>query len=130
MIKHESKSGTRFKHWVHANAERLATSTFEMKDSRGKEYLPWKELKMKQLDYGLAIEEGKKGAFIRTQGGNGEPDYIFLKYVPAYIVIKFPSCFCMIDVLKVWENMPIGQKGSLTVEEAKRIADEVIDLGH
>lgn len=130
MIKHESKSGTRFKHWVHANAERLETSTFENKDTRGKDYLPWKEIKPRQIDYGMAIMKGKKGALIRTQGGNGEPDYIFVKNEPAFIIVKFPTCFCVIGMEEIVRVMPPDQKGSLSLEDAKQISEVVIDLGH
>lgn len=127
MIQHEAKSSIRFRHWLMANPQE--TCTFEMKDTKGKNYLPWREIKIAQIDYGMAIEESEKGVLIRTPAiSTGMPDYIYMKNEPTFIVIKFPDCFCMIPMKKIWSEMPLLQKGSLAVEKAREIAIAVIDL--
>ncbi len=128
MIKRESKSSILFRHWVMANPQITKTCTFEMKDTRGKDYLRYAEVKTHQIDYGRAIMESEKGVLIRVQGTNGEPDYVFLKKEPAFIVIKYPDCFCIVGVYEFWKQSTSGSGASLPSARARKIAYEVIEL--
>lgn len=126
MIKHESKASVLFRHWVHANPKLTKTCSFEMKDSRGKRSLPFTEVKDRQLEYAEAITGSPKGVLIRVQGVNGEPDYIFLKQEPSFIVVKYPRCMCIIYASVVAYEKRSGSK-SLDVERAREIAEKVIE---
>ncbi len=64
---------------------------------------------------------------IRVIGFNGEPDYIWMRSEPAYIVIKYPDCFVLIG-WEIFNNEKMGEKKSLTSERAKEIADYSVDL--
>ena len=89
MIRHESKAGMVFRHWVLANAHRLVSGTFEIKQTQT-DSIPFSCLEEGQVNHAEAIRYGKKGALIRVQSGTvGAPDYIFLKNSAANIVIFF-----------------------------------------
>ncbi len=128
MIKHESKSSVLFRHWLMANPELTSTCAFEMKDSRGKDSISFAEIKEPQIDYGRAIMESPKGVLIRTLGGGGEPDYIFLKKENSFTVIKFPNCFCVINTRLLGNMKIMSAKKSLTLEKAKEISERVIEF--
>lgn len=128
MIKHESKSAILFRHWLMANVDGLGTCALEMKDSRGKDSISFDEIKESQIDYGRAIMESPKGVLVRTLGGGGEPDYIFMKKEKAFTVIKFPDCFCVINTRLLGNMKVMSAKKSLTLEKAKEIAEQIIPL--
>jgi len=125
MKRREAKFSILFRHWIMANPQ--VSCTFEMKDTRGKDYLPFSEVKEHQIDYGLAIK-GQHGVLMRVQGINGEPDYSYFRNAPAWVVIKYPKFFCIVDVEKFHEEHIIYKQKSLSIERARRIAREVVDL--
>lgn len=125
MIAHESKSSILFRHWIKANPR--LTSSLEMKDTRGQNALLFSEVKQAQIDYGMAIKSDK-GVMIRTQGIEGLPDYIYLRNEPAYVVIKFPKAFTIIDIETFAYEKKRSKKASLTCARAKELAIKVIDL--
>jgi len=97
MKKREAKFSIRFRHWLRANPLPLSC-TFEMKDTRGRNSLPFSDLKEEQIDWGMAIS-GKKGILMRNQGGHGEPDYTYHYNQPAFVVIHFTGKgFVMIEI--------------------------------
>ena len=53
----EADSAILFRHWLRANPQ--FTSSLEMKDTLGKDYLAFAEVKQAQLDWGLAIQSDK-----------------------------------------------------------------------
>ncbi len=126
MIARESKSSTVFRHWLRSHP--ILTCSIEMKDTRGAKSLPFSEVKQAQVDWGMAIKSGK-GVLIRTQAvAEGMPDYIYLRNEPAYIVIKYPSLFAIIDVETFALERDRSKKKSLTQERATAISLWVIDL--
>lgn len=125
MQKKESKSAIRYRHWLRANPQR--TCSIENKDTRGKNYLNFSEVKQAQIDYGLAIS-GDKGVLIRTDGVEGLPDYIYLRNEPAYIVIKYPKSFQIISVETFVLEKKRSKSASLTEARAKQISIKEIPL--
>lgn len=126
MIKHESKSAILFRHWIKANP--FKTSAIETKDTRGKDYLNFNEISEAQLNWGMAIKSDK-GVLVRVQAiVEGMPDYIYLRNEPAYIVIKYPKFFVLIDVEDFIEEKTISKKRSLTAERALKISEKIIYL--
>jgi hypothetical protein len=120
LKKHEAHSALDFKQWVIKNLGYSAS--LEMKDTRGKMTMPYSEIKEEQVQYALAISSDK-GAWIRVEGHNGEPDYIWLKNTPAFIVIHYPRGFCGIsiqDYLK--ERDKKDNRKSILFERALAIA--------
>ena len=122
--KREADSSIKFRHWLDSNPR--ITSSFEMKNTRGKNYLNYSEIKPEQIAYAQAIQDSKKGVLIRVQGMAGEPDYVYLRNEPALFVIKYPKAFCIINVNNLVHEMKTFKKKSLDFSRAKDIAIVVI----
>ena len=119
MIKREAKSGVLFRHWLKANPQ--FDCSYEMKDTRGKDYLNFSAVKDNQISYAQAIQSDK-GTLIRVQGTNGEPDYVYLRSAPAYIVLKYPKSFQIIKIREFLLEKSSSERKSLTEARAKHIA--------
>lgn len=126
FMKHqESSSAIKFRHWLRANPFR--TCAIENKDSRGKDYLNFSEVKEAQLNYGLAIS-GDKGVLIRTEGVEGLPDYIYMRGEPSFIVIKYPKSIQIISVETFILEKQKSRRKSLTEQRASEISIKSIKL--
>ena len=120
----ESKASLKFKEWIEKNPRH--TCSIEMKDSRGKNSLPFREVKQAQIDYGMKIKS-TKGVWIRVQAlHEGMPDYIWMRSEPAYVVIKYPDCITVIDIETFVLERDRCKKASLTQTRAKDISVIVI----
>lgn len=118
----EAKSGTDLKHFFEKN--KPATCSLEEKHTRGKDYLPYSEVKPEQIAFALRISSDK-GAWIRTLGQQGEPDHIWLRNEPAYIVIKYPKGTAFITINNFIFEKERSKRKSLTWERAKEIASRI-----
>jgi hypothetical protein len=87
--------------------------------------IPFSEVTSKQIAYGKKM---KTGAWIRIQGINGEPDYIYVVNAESYIVIKYPKLKCWIDIDKFVEERDTSKRKSLTSGRAREIATHIIPL--
>jgi hypothetical protein len=119
LKKYEAHSSLDFKKWVIENLG--YTASLEMKDSRGRNSIPFSEVKKEQIDYAVAISSDK-GAWIRVEGRNGEPDYIWLKNEPAFIVFKFTRKFYGIGIIAFVTEMQSSKRKSLTEKRAEKIS--------
>lgn len=117
MYKREAKFGILFRHWLKANPR--FSCAFELKQTQGGT-IPFNCLEEAQIDYLQAVKSNR-GVLIRTQGGNGEPDYIYLRDFPANVVILFPSAFYLIDI-DVFVHEKEQDKRGLSAERAAQIA--------
>jgi len=115
----EASSSIDFRDFIekHPMAE---SCTFEMKDTRGKDYLNFNEVKDKQIAYGLSVNSNK-GTLIRVQGLRGEPDYSYFINAPSYIVIHYPCGFFMIETKVFVEEKNRSNSKSLNSTRAKEI---------
>ena len=116
--KQEADFGVFLRHWIDKNPQ-FKTCAIEIKHSRGKNRFNFSELKTEQIAYGLKIESND-GILIRIKGFHGEPDYIFMRNEPAFICIKYPKGFCIIDI-KDWVKEKQNSK-SLTYERALELS--------
>lgn len=119
MQKREAKSSILFRHWIRANPQ--FTGTYEIKDTRGKSSLPFSAVEDHQLAFGMAIK-GNKGVLMRLQGTNGEPDYVYFRGAPAWIAIKYPASFEIIDVETFLMEKKRSKSKSLTHQRAREIS--------
>ena len=71
----------------------------------------------------MAIKS-KKGTLIRVQGTAGEPDYVYLRNAPAYVVIYFAKSktFHLIDVEAFLSEKTRSKRKSLTSVRASEIS--------
>ena len=131
-IKHkEADFGTKvFKPWVHANASLFKRGcTFELKQTKTNS-IPFSCLEEVQIDASLAIKWGAKGYLIRNLTGTiGAPDYSFYNNNPAFIVIRYPSGFVLIDIETFLEEKKRSRRKSLTWERAQEISWKIIKKG-
>lgn len=123
----ESSFGILFRHWVFAHAQQLISSTFEIKQT-SIDSIPFSCVEDHQVDFSTAIRWGDKGALIRNESGSvGAPDYSFYKNAPAFIVIKYPTFFVLIDIDTFLLEKKRSKRKSLTSERAKEIAWKTVD---
>lgn len=91
----EADFGILFRHWVKAYCP--LAGGYELKDTRGKDYFVMSEWKESQRFHALASTTSK-GNLIRVQAGTiGAPDYVYLKRMDSYVVIKFPDFFAVFN---------------------------------
>ena len=62
--------------------------------------------------------QSKNGCLIRVHGTKGEPDYIFLREEPVYVLVQYPDNFYIIpsDLFKLEEKTSLRK--SLTESRA------------
>lgn len=119
----EATTGIELKHWFEKNSP--ATCSLEEKHTRGKDSFPFSEVKPEQVSFALRISS-EKGAWIRTLGMNGEPDHIWLKNEPAFIIIKYPKGTVFITINNFIFEKEKNKRKSLTWDRAVAIAFKVI----
>lgn len=124
MKKREADFGITFRHWVRANPH--FSAAYELKQT-SKSCIPFSCLEDHQAAYLEAIHSSK-GVLIRVQGTNGEPDYIYLRNEPAYVVIKFPTAFHIISITTWLMEKARSSRKSLTAGRAKEISVTSVNL--
>lgn len=126
----ESKFGILFRHWIFAHGPELVSASYELKQTTT-DSIPFSCLEEHQITASEAIKWGSKGSLIRVESGTiGAPDYIFLRNTPAFIVIKYPNCFTIIDIETFVEEKKRSKRKSLTLERASAIAWKVVNLSN
>jgi hypothetical protein len=119
----ESKASILFRHYLKAHP--MMTCAIEMK-STDTDSIPFSAVTQAQIDYGMAIKS-KKGVLLRVQAvAEGMPDYIWMREEPAFVVIKYPKVFCVIDVETFAMERSRSKRKSLTWERAQEIATIVV----
>lgn len=124
-MRKEAAFGMLFRHWLKKNP--LETATFELKCT-STDSIPFSCIEDHQIDYGLAVDESDKGILIRVQGVSGEPDYVFLRHIPAYVVIRYPKSFHIIRILTFCHERDRSKRKSLTEDKAKEISYISVDI--
>ena len=114
----EADFGVDLKH--RTEKEKPPTCALELKHTRGKDSLAFSEVSDDQIAFANSISS-VKGAWIRVIGMRGEPDYIWLKNEPAYIVIKYPKGICYITIGNFLYEKERSKRKSLTWERACEI---------
>jgi len=119
--KKEADFGEVFRAWV-MKGGRL-TGSYELKDSRGKDYIPFSEITQDQEMHGLRTRSDK-GNLVRVENGFpvGAPDFIYLRNCPAYVVIRFPGHFECIDIQMIIQERSMCGRKSLTSKRAAEIS--------
>jgi len=118
MRRREASFSIAFRHWLRANPQ--DTCAFEMKQTTT-DSLPFSALKDHQENYLCAVQSNT-GALIRVQGTVGEPDYVYLRNTPAYVVVKYPGAFHVIPIDAWIAEKNSSPRKSLTSSRAKEIA--------
>lgn len=117
-----------FRPWILKNSELFPSCTFELKDSYGKDSIPFNAVEDIQIDASLTVRRGKNGYLIRNQSGTpGAPDYSFYKGSPAFLVFNYGRLgFVLIDIETFVLEKSRSKRKSLTWERAVDIAWKVV----
>ena len=115
----EANFALQFRQWLRQNPR--ISCTFEIKDTRGKNHMNFGELTDVQRAYGMSIKSDK-GTLIRVQGVAGEPDYVYFRNAPAYVIIRYPSGWVMIDIETLIMEDKRSKRRSLTYARAKMLS--------
>ena len=122
MKKREADFGIFFRHWLRAHPMR--SCAFELKQTRSHR-LPFSAVKEHQLEFLLATKSNKGILYKIADDSRGiKPfDMFYFRNAEAYVVIKYPECFVMIEPKTfIFERDVLSTEQSLTAERAKKIA--------
>ncbi len=113
-----------FSKWIKINYKKSAV--FELKLTHSNS-IPFSAVVPHQID-ALWNTKHRHIAYKLPDVGYQNPyDCIFLKQIPAFVVIKYPSFFCLIDI-DIWiEESNISKRRSLTSERARELSTVVVD---
>lgn len=126
-MKQEADFSIRLRHYLKAHPLPISCP-LEVKNTRGSNSFPFNELKDEQVNNAMA-SKSDKGNLIRISVGTiGAPDYCYYRNSPAYIVIKYPSGFVILDVETFVLEKDRSKRKSLTWERACEIAVRVVPL--
>jgi len=127
-MKHEANISLIIRHYLKANPIPYSCP-IEVKDTRGKDYLAFSEVKDEQINNALA-SKSSNGNLIRIASGTiGSPDYSWYINAPqAPIFIHYPKCLVSIDISVFVKERDTSKRKSLTSARAKEIAHTVIPL--
>lgn len=115
MKKHEANFGLLFRSWFRANKRKFDSSVFELKETRGAATFNLKEWREDQRDHALACKSDEGNLMRFSSGTTGMPDYGFYRNAYAYVVIKYPKAFYVIDA----DDLVRHSGRSLTEENAE-----------
>jgi hypothetical protein len=104
------------------------TFAWEVKHTRGKDYLNFNEVKPNQI---AKLLEVRHGVYVRKNPDMGETtdfDGQCLVGEPAYIIIKYPLVFVLINIDTFVLESKRSKRKSLTSERAKLIAFKVVNI--
>jgi len=120
-MRREAKFTVLFRHWLRANP--MATSAFELKQTQGNT-IPFSCVQEHQIDALLAVKT-KHGILYKAPDDSrgAKPfDMFYLRQAYAFVVIKFPGGFELIDIENFLLEKKRSKKKSLTYSRAKEIS--------
>lgn len=118
----EADFGLKLKKWMKKNP--MYSCSLEAKQT-STESLPFSEVTNEQLAWGMSIRSDE-GIMVRVTGMTGEPDYIWCRNMPSYVVIKYLKFFCFISVPMFILEKNRSKQRSLSASRAKEIATIIV----
>lgn len=125
MKKREASFQIQFRHWLKKNP--MVSGAFELKQTTSKN-LSFDLVKEHQIN-ALMASSSNVGFLYKLPDDSisTKPyDCFYLRNAKAYIVIKYPSCFVIIDVYDFMREKEISDSSSLSEIRAKEIAHIVV----
>lgn len=131
MIKSEAKFQTLFNHWLKAEffgRHSQPSAIFELKHTRGKDYLPFSAVEEHQINALMAASTSGLIYKISDESQGYKPfDCFALRKCDAYIAIKYPSFFVLITIKSFMEEKKRSNEKSLSDWRASSIATFNVD---
>jgi len=123
MKKREAKFQTEFNQWLRDNPQ---TGAFELKQTTT-DSLPFSNVQEHQINALLAVKHGRLIYKIPDDSRSYKPfDCFCFTKSSSYIVIKYPSCWVMIDIDEFQKENASSARRSLLVSRAREIATIVV----
>lgn len=126
MVKREQRFTILFRHWLMSNP--MWSSAFELKQTTS-DSLPFSDVKEHQLDALLAVANSDKGLLYKAPDdsrGVKPCDLLYLINADAYVVIKYPNGFVLIDVDAFIKEKKQSKRKSLLWNRAQDIAYKIV----
>lgn len=126
MMKREAQFGKLFRHWLMQNKRPAAA--FELKFADGHR-LPFTDLQEHQANALLAAKKYHLLYKIPDDSRSVKPfDMVYLHKSEAYVVIRYPKLFVIIDIDIFLGEQKKSKDKSLTAARAIEIADTVVTI--
>ncbi len=122
-MKHEANFNTYFNHWLKNVYKK--TGAYELKQTKGQS-IAFSAVVPHQVQ---ALKNVKNGVFvfkIPDLGMQNPYDCFSMVGEDAFVVIKYPDFFCMIDINDWINEVKISDRKSLTATRAREIATIVV----
>lgn len=117
--KSEADFGLKFRKWWQAKG---MNAPYELKDSRGKNSIPFSAVTAEQIAIALGAKSSK-GVLIRIEKGTvGAPDYVGFRNSPYWFVFRYPKSVEIIDAEVFVMEKERSKRKSLTSERAAAIS--------
>lgn len=121
----ESKFTILFRHWLRANPRYSAA--FELKQTQ-RDYISFNAVQPHQIAALMAVQNQGLLYKISDETRGFKPfDLFYMRNEEAYVVIKYPLGFVLVDVGVFVEEKKKNKKKSLKWKRAKEIAAEVVE---
>jgi hypothetical protein len=125
-MKREAKFTQTFRHWLMVNP--MHSAAFELKQTVS-DRLPFKDVKPHQIDGLLAVKKNQLLYKLPDDSRGVKPfDMVLLAQSGAFVVIKYPHEFVLIDVEMFVEEAQWSIEKSLTSKRASEIAEIHVKL--
>lgn len=122
-MKREANFQTTFNHWLKAVHKK--TGAFELKQTKSNA-LPFNAVVPHQVQALLQVKNGTLVFKIPDSGYQNPFDCFSMSNEDAFVVIKYPDFFCLIDILDWCNEVERSDRKSLTSERAKEIATIIV----
>ncbi len=117
-----------FRKWLLSQSN-FYTSAFEIKQTET-DSLPFSAVKDHQIAALLSVRKNGLLYKISDESRGAKPfDMFFMKNDEAYVVIKYPKVFVLIDIEAFVEKKKKEKKKSLSTSEALKIATIAVKIG-
>jgi len=126
MVKKEAKFTILFRHWLRKNP--MHNSAFELKHT-SKDSIPFSDVQEHQIN-ALQAVKSKVGFLYKAPDDSrgAKPfDLFYMREAFAWVVIKYPKCFVIINVDHFVLESKRSKRRSLTSSRARDIAWKVIN---
>lgn len=122
-MKHEAKFQTVFNHWLKSTYKE--SGVFELKQTKSQS-VPFAAVVPHQ-EQALWNTKNRKIVYKLPDVGYQNPyDCICLMKLPAFVVLKYPSFFCLIDIDDWLNEKKRSKRRSLTSNRAEEIATLIV----
>lgn len=123
---HEFNLEEKFRKWFFTR--KMPNGDYELKDTRGKNYINYKEIADEQIDSALRTQSIKGNLTRIVNGTPGAPDYTFRRSLFAFFVIHYPLSTEIISVDNLLFERDRNKKKSLTYDRAVAISTISVKL--